>query len=1186
MLFLSRASLCQTISQTYIITGATDSVLVLPDSLLIENSIELRLDSTILLHPGTDYSINNSSRLARVTLSKSIRDLLYANSLSGTSSNKPHTILFSAQVYPSLLKRHYTFFNAPPLHDSSEKIIPQGRPLSSSHDQSTSGLTFVKNGGISRGLQVGSSQDATFTNAFNLTFSGSLSNDLTFKGALSEESTPLQPEGNTQTLRDIDRIFIEVRSRDHAAAIIGDHPLSLSHIRLDSIDLDTKYDNINRKVLGATATVQIQPTAMLASYSVTKGQFISNSLESIDGVQGPYRLTGKNGDPAIIVIAGTEKVYIDGVLQVRGEQNDYVIDYGLAEIRFTAKHIITASSRITVDFEYTNEQYSRDLFAAKQSSSFFNNALQLTTSYLREGDDQDNPKELTLTDSDKAILKAAGNDASRAFKSGVTIAGRDSSGKARGNYIAIDTIIAGKPIHFYRYAPFDSINALYTIAFGFVGTAKGNYSRKNIREYEYTGPGNGDFDTLVYLPLPTLHEAVSGKVAITPFNGLNASAEGAISSVDPNRFATDPSSKGSAYTLSIGYIDTLLRSDSLDRMTVGISGTSIYTAAAFLPFDRIRLVESMRSYGIENATVGTESLGHDERENNIRTQVQLFGATAGFQAGDYTLGNNYFSSRNYQYSLGYVPKNLLYPQVESRYSLIHTEDSLSNEEALWNIFSVVSHNTIPISNIVITPSVGFSYTEKKNSIVNSLSDSLTAESFRLQEFTPSIQCSLDRSASFGLSYHLLYDDSSRFGLLKRIATTNDLLFNSTLSTSQFNGKFDIGYHSRSFIDSQSSRMAGGDNTSLLLHLAPRFSTLDRALSIDADYQTTEQRTAAQERLFFPVLPGQGNYTYLGDLNGNGRQDPEEFQLARYSDQGTYILLTIPSTILTPTVDLRTSVRLRLAPEQLPENNFLHLLSPLSSESYIHIEENSSDPHTSTIYFFRNPQFLDDTTTLRGIKEYQQDLYFFEHSSDLSFRLRWHERSASTQYTTGTDRIYHRDVSLFGKFKLSSEFFNESTLSYDQDNVRSNQFSTNRPEESKKYKIITTTSYEPFPSPLRLESVLSYAVLDDPLYFSSSRGSISSATLRCRYRLTTQLALTSEATRNELIAPVSIETILPYPLTDGLPPGITWGWSIGADQELTRGVVINLRYEGRSEPGIDVSERHITHVGRAEIKASF
>jgi len=42
--------------------------------------------------------------------------------------------------------------------------------------------------------------------------------------------------------------------------------------------------------------------------------------------------------------------------------------------------------------------------AASQTSNFFSDKLQFTTSYIREGDDENSPRNLTLSDSEKRYL--------------------------------------------------------------------------------------------------------------------------------------------------------------------------------------------------------------------------------------------------------------------------------------------------------------------------------------------------------------------------------------------------------------------------------------------------------------------------------------------------------------------------------------------------------------------------------------------------------------------------------------------------------------------------------------------------------------------------------------------------------------------------------------------------------------
>ncbi len=297
-----------------------------------------------------------------------------------------------------------------PYDDEQRPLLPQR------------GLDY--NGNYTRGLSFGNNQNLVLNSQFNLQMGGTLG-DLEILAAITDNNIPLQPEGNTQQLREFDKIFIQV-SKDRTKLIAGDYELARPN---------GYFMNYFKKLQGATVSrqwaiksgqsavssqqsgsVKIPTLETKASAAIARGKFARNTITAQEGNQGPYRLVGAEGEQFIIVLSGTEKVFVDGKLMQRGLDADYVIDYNAGHITFTNRRLITKDSRIVAEFDYNTQDYQRSLYAFNTDWQGKNYRLYLNT-YSEQ--DSKQPIDDDFSQPELEVLRLAGDSSLNAVVSAI-----------------------------------------------------------------------------------------------------------------------------------------------------------------------------------------------------------------------------------------------------------------------------------------------------------------------------------------------------------------------------------------------------------------------------------------------------------------------------------------------------------------------------------------------------------------------------------------------------------------------------------------------------------------------------------------------------------------------------------------------------------------------------------------------
>ena len=1106
---------------------------------IIPNSETITLRDSIL--NKNDYNINYSS--ASFSLSDSLPYSIF------------DTLVVRYQAINLGLRREYKKRSLVVKYDLKNRDtirVSRSEPGAFT-PESIFGSEIQKSGTIVRGFTVGTTKDFSLNSGLRLQLSGRLSKNIQVVAALTDQNTPIQPEGNTAKLDELDKVFIQIK-HPNAQGTFGDYELQKRF---------GEFGVIDRKLQGLEGEFNYGNNKGYVAIASSKGQFNTNKFNGVDGVQGPYKLTGKNNEPDIIIIAGTEKVYVDGVEMKRGERNDYTIEYGNAEITFTPNRLITSASRISVDFEYTDRRYSRNFFGSGIETKFFKQKLSLQVQYLREGDNQDAPIDISLTDSDKKILAAAGNDRLKAAKSGVVVAAPDSQGVIRGTYQKIDTLINNKSFSYYLYSP-GKPQAIYNITFSYIGEQQGDYIRQSIGNFQFVGINKGNYSPVILLPLPELKQQGNVVLNYKPADGVELNLEYAGSSWDRNRFSSigDNTNLGYARNISLKVEPRDIKIGSIDLGRMGISYKDRYVENRFTSLDRYNTVEFSRDYNLQNNQTQNDELLREIslnlipiKELNINTSYGHLKQGSSFFSDRFN--NNIHLSNNNDYNVDY---NLDY--VSTKNSFISSKWYRQKGSANYKLG-------------FIKPGVEFLAEDKRDN--NTSSDSLLSSSLKYYEIDPVVDIAQFHGLDLSAKYSLRDDYLPLKGELSKESRSTTQYYqlqysgirqvNSTLNFTLRHKKYSDEYKKKGFLD----------NETILIRSQTRLN-LWNPVTGNLYYEVSTQKSAKLQKVFVQVAQGSGNYKYLGDLNHNGIKDENEFEPTVYD--GNYILVTVPTDKLYPVIDLKTSTRWKIKFSEMFNNDsfWSSILQPVSTETYARVEENSREEDYKKIYLLQFSSFQNPEKTIQGFNYIQQDVYFFENNPEFSMRFRYSQRKSMNQYNAGIERDYNRERSLRIKFKLVPEISNQTDLINTSANVAASAAS-NRVSEITGNKISSDFSYRP---QRNIEVGFQLKVGRSTDYYPANPTilDVNSQSLRFTLSLASKGRLRMDFERSELTVNTT-KNFIPFELTQGNVIGKNYFWSLNFDYRLSNNLQSTVSYSGRLQ-----GRERVVNTVKAEVRAYF
>lgn len=209
-----------------------DSVISLPHPFIAANSETLTIDDSFRLESGRHYSIDYRWGIVRFTR-------LLQDSLGRIDSTWYYKVEVRYAYFPFNFRDSYFRRQVLVMRDSvgrdTLKIV---RPTQAFTLDEIFGGDLQKSGSIVRGITVGTNRDLSLNSGLRMQLAGRLSSDIEIVAALTDENTPIQPEGTTQTLQEFDKVFVEMRSSD-VTATLGDFNIDIA---------GTEFARLNRKL--------------------------------------------------------------------------------------------------------------------------------------------------------------------------------------------------------------------------------------------------------------------------------------------------------------------------------------------------------------------------------------------------------------------------------------------------------------------------------------------------------------------------------------------------------------------------------------------------------------------------------------------------------------------------------------------------------------------------------------------------------------------------------------------------------------------------------------------------------------------------------------------------------------------------------------------------------------------------
>ncbi len=1024
--------------------------------------------------------------------------------------------------------------------------------------------TLKAEGSIGRQIGFGNSQDAVVNSVLNLQLSGMLGDSIEVQAAITDNNIPIQPDGNTQQLNEFDQVFLQFKKKNWQLDL-GDIDIRQNQTyflnfykRLQGISFQT-VNNLGNSVVSKT----------LASGSIAKGKFTRNIIDNtttpnMEGNQGPYRLTGANNEFYFIILANTERVFLDGVLLQRGEDQDYIINYNTAELTFTPRRMITKDSRIQVEFEYAERSYlNANLYLSQEFE--FGKKLKLRVGAFNNSDAKNSQINQVLDTDQKQFLSEIGDSIQLAYYSSAV---RDTFAAGK---ILYEKVFVG-PDSFYQYST-DPLLANYSLSFLDAGAGGGNYvsdfNGANGKVYKYVPPvggiKQGRYEPVVKLVTPKKQQLINLGVDYAFAKEGLVKTEVAMSNYDVNTFSSKDDGDDRGFAAKVQVSNTSrFAPKSIWKFFTALDYE--YVQDKFKPLERLRNVEFSRDWGLPlNPLPATEN---------------IFRATAGIR-------NTKEQSLTYQFTSYHRSDNYNGYQNAIRHIANWGGWRFNND------FIATNFNAATDKGVFIRPVIdiskelkhfsnwrlGFRYALEHNTPRNKITDSLTPVAFSFDSYTVYLKSAEQAKNKYGISF---FTRSDKYPVGKEFIR-GDRSLNLNLQTELLANAKRQFYLNATFRKLQvfNAGVSKQQEDETILGRAEYVMEEFRGLVTgNVLYEVGAGQEQRRDYAYLEVPAGTGQYAWI-DYNTDGVQQLNEFEIAAFPDQAKFIRLFTPTNEFIKSNYITLNYRFSISPRAIWNQGDIKGIKKFIARFSLITSLQIARKSLSKGNFEFNPFEYDinDTALITLNTSVLNTLSFNRFSSKWGLDLNNFRNNGKALLTYGYESRRQNDWIAKLRWNLSRALSLNIDGKKGLNGLYTPQFN-NRNYELDIYSIEPSLSFIRGTS-FRVVTGYKFENKVNKPEYGGERSNSHAANVETKYNILQTSSLTGKFTFNNISYTAPPNTTVGYIMLDGLLPGKNYLWSLGFTKRLLNNLEFSLQYDGR-KPGAG----RTVHVGRAAVTALF